>query len=96
MLKKEGFLLCPEGAATYAAFKKGLADGKIKKTDRVLLFNAARIPGRYAAADLASFSCSLRSFADSRRSIARRSLASAMRASMFSKLCRGGIHEFID
>jgi threonine synthase len=39
--KKEGFLLCPEGAATYAAFKKGLADGKIKKTDRVLLFNCA-------------------------------------------------------
>ena len=39
--KMEGFLLCPEGAATYAAFKKGLADGKIKKTDRVLLFNCA-------------------------------------------------------
>jgi threonine synthase len=39
--KKEGFLLCPEGAATYAAFKKGLADGTIKKTDRVLLFNCA-------------------------------------------------------
>ena len=39
--KKEGFLLCPEGAATYAAFKKGLADGNIKKTDRVLLFNCA-------------------------------------------------------
>ena len=27
--KKEGFLLCPEGAATYAAYKKGLADGVI-------------------------------------------------------------------
>jgi threonine synthase len=39
--KKEGFLLCPEGAATYAAFKKGLADGKIAKTDKVLLFNCA-------------------------------------------------------
>ena len=38
---KEGFLLCPEGAATYAAFKKGLADGKISKTDKVLLFNCA-------------------------------------------------------
>jgi threonine synthase len=38
---KEGFLLCPEGAATYAAFKKGLADGKIAKTDKVLLFNCA-------------------------------------------------------
>merc|ERR1712115_333890 len=39
--KREGFLLCPEGAATYAAFKKGLADGRIKKTDKVLLFNCA-------------------------------------------------------
>jgi threonine synthase len=38
---KEGFLLCPEGAATYAAFKKGLADGNIAKTDKVLLFNCA-------------------------------------------------------
>ena len=39
--RKERFLLCPEGAATYAAFKKGLADGKIKNTDKVLLFNCA-------------------------------------------------------
>ena len=30
-----------EGAATYAAYKAGLEDGKISKTERVLLFNCA-------------------------------------------------------
>jgi len=39
--QREGFLLCPEGAATYAAYKAGLEDGKISKTERVLLFNCA-------------------------------------------------------
>jgi threonine synthase len=39
--REEGFLLCPEGAATYAALKQGLADGRIKKTERVVLFNCA-------------------------------------------------------
>lgn len=39
--KKEGFLLCPEGAATYAAYKKGLADGVISPQERALLFNCA-------------------------------------------------------
>jgi threonine synthase len=33
--------LCPEGAATYAALKQSLADGRIKKTERVVLFNCA-------------------------------------------------------
>src|SRR6202163_244980 len=37
----EGFLLCPEGAATYAAYKQSLADGRVKRTDRVMLFNCA-------------------------------------------------------
>jgi threonine synthase len=41
MAKEEGFLLCPEGAATYAAYKQSLADGRVKKTDRVVLFNCA-------------------------------------------------------
>jgi len=41
MAATEGFLLCPEGAATYAAYKNELASGRIKKTDRVLLFNCA-------------------------------------------------------
>ncbi len=27
MAREEGFLLCPEGAATYAAYKQSLADG---------------------------------------------------------------------
>ncbi|MBT3792660.1 MAG: threonine synthase [Rhodospirillales bacterium] len=37
--KKEGLLLCPEGAATYAAFKQELASGRIAKDERVVLFN---------------------------------------------------------
>ena len=41
MAKEEGFLLCPEGAATYAAYKQSMADGRVKKTDRVVLFNCA-------------------------------------------------------
>jgi threonine synthase len=39
--REEGLLLCPEGAATYAALKHGLADGRIKKTEQVVLFNCA-------------------------------------------------------
>ena len=39
--KGEGFLLCPEGAATYAAYKECLADGRISADDRCLLFNCA-------------------------------------------------------
>jgi len=41
MARAEGFLLCPEGAATYAAYKQSLADGRVKRTDRVVLFNCA-------------------------------------------------------
>jgi threonine synthase len=37
----EGIHLCPEGAATYAAYRMALADGRIGKTDRVVLFNCA-------------------------------------------------------
>ena len=39
--REEGFLLCPEGAATYAAYKQSLADGRLKKSDQVVLFNCA-------------------------------------------------------
>ena len=28
--REEGFLMCPEGAATYAAYKQSLADGRVK------------------------------------------------------------------
>jgi threonine synthase len=38
---REGLLLCPEGAATYAALTKALADGLIGKHERVMLFNCA-------------------------------------------------------
>ena len=37
----EGHLLCPEGAATYAALKKERASGRISGDERVVLFNCA-------------------------------------------------------
>ena len=36
---KEGLLLCPEGAATYAAYRAALDDGRVGASDRVVLFN---------------------------------------------------------
>ncbi len=39
--REEGVLLCPEGAATYAAYEQLLGDGRIAKSDRVVLFNCA-------------------------------------------------------
>jgi threonine synthase len=39
--REEGFLLCPEGAATYAAYKAALADGRIRRHERAVLFNCA-------------------------------------------------------
>ncbi len=39
--REEGLLLCPEGAATYAAYKQSLAEGRVAKSDRVMLFNCA-------------------------------------------------------
>ncbi len=39
--KGEGVLLCPEGAATYAAYRQSLADGRISASDRVVLYNCA-------------------------------------------------------
>lgn len=41
MAAHEGLLLCPEGAATYAAWKQGLADGRIGRDERCVLFNCA-------------------------------------------------------
>jgi threonine synthase len=38
---EEGLLLCPETAATYAAYKQALADGRVRADDRVVLFNCA-------------------------------------------------------
>jgi threonine synthase len=39
--RTEGFLMCPEGAATYAAYKQSLADGRIGRHERTVLFNCA-------------------------------------------------------
>jgi threonine synthase len=39
--RTEGLLLCPEGAATYSAYEKALADGRIRSNERVVLFNCA-------------------------------------------------------
>jgi threonine synthase len=37
----EGFLLCPEGAATYAAYKAAVAEGRVRPGERAVLFNCA-------------------------------------------------------
>jgi threonine synthase len=55
--KTEGLLLCPEGAATYAAYKQELASGRIGKDERVVLFNCGNglkypMPPAEAALDL--------------------------------------------
>jgi len=39
--QKEGFLMCPEGAATYAAYKQELASGRISPDESAVLFNCA-------------------------------------------------------
>ena len=38
---EEGLLLCPEGAATYAAYKEAMADGRVGPGERAVLFNCA-------------------------------------------------------
>ena len=39
--RKEGLLLCPEGAATFAAYQQALKDGRVGPQDRCVLFNCA-------------------------------------------------------
>ena len=41
MAREEGLLLCPEGAATYAAWRQSLESGEISKSDKCVLFNCA-------------------------------------------------------
>src|SRR5580693_720063 len=64
--REEGFLMCPEGAATYAAYKQGLADGRVKPDEQAVLFNCAtglkyplppirRTLDRYAPIDYSQF-----------------------------------------
>ncbi len=36
---REGILVCPEGAATYAAYLSALLDGRVGKDEQVVLFN---------------------------------------------------------
>jgi threonine synthase len=56
--REEGILLCPEGAATFAAYKKELASGRIQAGERAVLFNCATglkypMPDAGVAIDLA-------------------------------------------
>src|SRR5229473_442321 len=37
----EGLLVCPEGAATYAAYQAAVADGRVRPGERAVLFNCA-------------------------------------------------------
>jgi threonine synthase len=39
--RSEGLLMCPEGAATYAAYKEALASGRVSAEESALLFNCA-------------------------------------------------------
>jgi threonine synthase len=39
--RDEGLLLCPEGAATFAAYRQALADGRVGAGERAVLFNCA-------------------------------------------------------
>ncbi|MEQ9643769.1 MAG: threonine synthase [Alphaproteobacteria bacterium] len=39
--ERTGMLLCPEGAATYAAWQQSVADGRVKANERAVLFNCA-------------------------------------------------------
>jgi threonine synthase len=39
--REEGLLLCPEGAATFAAYRQALLDGRVGAGERVVLFNCA-------------------------------------------------------
>jgi len=41
MARTEGALLCPEGAATFAAFRNALADGRVGRDETAVLFNCA-------------------------------------------------------
>lgn len=39
--RRTGTLLCPEGAATFAAWQQAVADGRVSRSDRCVLFNCA-------------------------------------------------------
>ena len=39
--EQEGFLMCPEGAATYAAYKQEIVSGRVSPDETAVLFNCA-------------------------------------------------------
>ncbi|MHC8509734.1 MAG: threonine synthase [Rhodospirillales bacterium] len=39
--REDGFLLCPEGAAAFAGYKKALAEGLVEAGERAVIFNCA-------------------------------------------------------
>jgi threonine synthase len=39
--RTEGLLMCPEGAATYAAYQQSLKDGRVARDEQAVLFNCA-------------------------------------------------------
>jgi threonine synthase len=39
--RKQGFLMCPEGAATYAAYQQSVRDGRVARHEQAVLFNCA-------------------------------------------------------
>jgi threonine synthase len=39
--REDGLLLCPEGAATFAAYKQALADGRVQRDESAVLYNCA-------------------------------------------------------
>jgi threonine synthase len=41
LARTEGLLLCPEGAATYAAYRQAVHNGQVRPVDDVVLFNTA-------------------------------------------------------
>ena len=41
VVRREGLLLCPEGAATYAAYRQEIAGGRVSPDETAILFNCA-------------------------------------------------------
>ena len=39
--RSDGVLLCPEGAATYAAYEQAVNEGRVAQDEQVVLFNCA-------------------------------------------------------
>jgi threonine synthase len=39
--RREGFLMCPEGAATFAAYQQAIANGRVHPDESAVLFNCA-------------------------------------------------------